>query len=109
MSARDDLTRFDTDWNHHLQWRKGAPRMLGEKDSPGVYAVKQGSSATWSSTVTLSDLPEKVRTRVEAALNDMVKDLVDRIQKQVRADLIHAARDEAERTLAELSQDGAET
>lgn len=94
MSARDDLDRFDSEWERHLEFRKGE---RGAK--PHTYV---GSRTGWDITLSLRELPSALRDSLIADLELRLTALIDAKREEVRTKLVERAKEEARRTLAEL-------
>ncbi len=102
MSARDDLNRYEQDWERHMNWRH--PREH-ESAKPGAYVYEGGGFRT-EHAVRFSEMPTALRDRVAKRLEAAIVAMVDEEHETTLAELKRSAIEEAKRTLAELEQAG---
>jgi len=103
MSARDDLNRFEHDWERHLEWRAGQRNGMG-KDPPGKY-VAETNRLQMGTLLNLHSVPATIEEKFRARIETFIRDELDAIAIAERRRLRLAARAEAEQTLAEIPAD----
>lgn len=107
MGAREDLDRFDRDYELHQRSLRGERRYncVDPGQPPHKYTEAAGGRSHRYSDVGIdfgSDLPGSIRDEVKKRLEAYVAALIKTVHDEQRAKLVERAKAEARATLEEL-------
>lgn len=108
MTAHSDLVDFDRQWTRHLTWKSGGYNQNPNKREPQKFTKRTnvGIGSDAGLEATFPELPTALRKRVLDRAERAFELLVELEYEKLRAEMVQAARDEAQQLLRDTAPGG---